>query len=280
MKRNTLKSKVVVITGSSQGIGITTARLMLQQGVKVVINGRDPYRLEAAYEKLSAYGQLHAVVGDMSRWEDVERLIQETLDVFGQIDAIVSNAGLKFEDSLWRTSYETLSKIINVNFLGKVYPVKAGLDALRQSGGSVIFISSLAGIYGLPGAAIYSSAKMALTAMQQGLDLELKNAGIHIGVIHVGFTENDPESGILDGSGVKQDFPDRKLRRQSQETVARAIIDMIIYRKRKRVMSGLGILMDVLAHLAPWTLRLILRKQADKLPQPPEKVLYPLPSYS
>ncbi|MEM7369503.1 MAG: SDR family NAD(P)-dependent oxidoreductase [Bacteroidota bacterium] len=257
-----LTNKVVIITGSSQGIGKTTARLMLEQGASVVLNGRNVQRLEASAMELSALGPVLAIPGDMSHWPDVQAMIQSTLDRFGRIDAIVCNAGIKFEDSFWRTSPETLQKIMDVNLLGQVFPIKAGLKALQKSRGSVILISSLAGLYGLAGASIYSASKMGLTAIQQGLSQELAHDGIHTGVMYVGFTENDPSSGILNGEGQLEAFPDRKLKRQAQAVVGQAIIHMILHRKKRKVMTGMGIAMDVMGRVAPGLLRMILAKQS------------------
>lgn len=265
MNSTKLNNKVIIITGSSQGIGRTTARLMLEQGATVVLNGRNPERLAATALELSAYGPVMHVACDISRWPDAQGLIEATLTRFGRIDAIVCNAGIKFEDSFWRTSPETLQTIIDVNLMGQVFPVKAGLKALQKSKGSVIFISSLAGLYGLAGASIYSASKMGLTAMQQGLSQELSHDGIHIGVMYVGFTENDPTSGILNGQGQLEEFPDRNLKRQPKAIVGQAIIDMILRRRRRKVMTGMGIAMDLMARIAPGLLRMILAKQSREV---------------
>ncbi|MDX2247428.1 MAG: SDR family NAD(P)-dependent oxidoreductase [Bacteroidia bacterium] len=257
--------KVVLITGSSQGIGKTTAALMLKAGAKVVINGRDENRLHATYEELSKEGEVIAVSGDMSRWEEVQNLIAQTINRFGRIDVLICNAGIKFEDSFRRTTPETLQKIWQVNFLGKILPVKAAFESLIQTQGSIILIGSLAGLYGLPGAGIYSAAKMALAAICQSLEAELTPHNVHIGLIYVGLTENEKSSSILNGAGEKQDFPDRNLPRQSREVVAKAIIRMIQKRLRRKVMTPIGIALDILTRISPGLLRLVLRKRVRQI---------------
>ncbi|MEZ4777260.1 MAG: SDR family NAD(P)-dependent oxidoreductase [Bacteroidia bacterium] len=265
MTNASFNKKVVLITGSTQGIGKTTAFHMLKAGACVVINGRDKQRLQEAYEELSPYGELLAVSGDMSQWQDVQALVSKTLSRFGQIDALICNAGIKFEDSFRRTSPETLQKILNVNFLGKILPIKAALESLIQTSGSVILIGSLAGLYGLPGAGIYSASKMALTAISQTLGAELAQHHVHVGLIYVGLTDNDSSSSIMNGAGEKLDFPDRNLPRQSQAVVANAIMRMIQKRIRRKVMTRLGIALDILTHISPRLLRWVFTKRAREM---------------
>jgi NAD(P)-dependent dehydrogenase (short-subunit alcohol dehydrogenase family) len=265
MKNTHFKNKVVLITGSSQGIGRTTAKLMLKAGAKVVINARSENRLREAYDDLRQYGDLLPIQGDMGKWSDVQNLINQTLAHFGKLDILICNAGIKFEDTFRRTTPETLQQIIQVNFLGKVFPIKAALEALIESKGSVILIGSLAGLYGLPGASIYSSSKMALAAMQQSLAQELAPHGIHVGLMYVGFTENDIHSGIVNGEGVKQDFPDRKMNRQPREVVGKAIMRMIVKRIPRKVMTPIGIIFDKLKTIAPGLLRFILKRRVKEL---------------
>ncbi|MEO1451545.1 MAG: SDR family oxidoreductase, partial [Bacteroidota bacterium] len=231
MKTPHKPSPVIVITGSSQGIGKTTAASFLRQGARVVINGRNPAKLQAARQALQELGEVIAVPGDVSNWEEMAALVKAVLQQYGRIDVLICNAGIKFEDRFDQTRIEVMDKIMQVNTLGVVYPIKAALDALVESGGSIVMISSLAGLYGLPGGAIYSASKMALTALQQGLSLELAPRGVHVGILYVGFTENDQDSGIINGAGELNAFPDRGLKRQPQARVA-AAIQQIAARKR------------------------------------------------
>ncbi|MCB0844582.1 MAG: SDR family oxidoreductase, partial [Bacteroidetes bacterium] len=99
MKNTQFKNKVVLITGSSQGIGKTTAELMLKAGAKVVINARNEKLLWETYDELSQWGDVLPVPGDMGKWADVQNLVNQTLAHFGRLDILISNAGLKFEDS-------------------------------------------------------------------------------------------------------------------------------------------------------------------------------------
>lgn len=246
------------------GIGKTTAASFLKRGDKVVITGRNQARLEAARKSLAPLGEVIAVPGDVSRREDMEQLVASSLAAFGRIDVLVCNAGIKFEDRLTQTTAETLEKIISVNTLGVLYLIKAAIPALASSSGSVVLISSLAGLYGLPGSVVYSASKMALTAIQQSLALELGPQGIHVGILYVGFTENDALSGLMNGAGEKVPFPDRGIGRQPQTAVAAAIIRMASQKRSRLVLTFLGKVMYLIHRIWPGALYILLRQREKK----------------
>ena len=224
-----LQDKVAIITGSSLGIGKAIAFEMAKRGVKIVLNARNLQRLEKTQVAMQEAGyESIAVVGDVSNMEDCQKLVDQTIEAFGKIDILVNNAGISMEGTVEELDAEVFKKVMNVNYLGCVYPTKAALPHLRKAKGSIMFAGSLAGMRGLPKYSVYSSSKMALTALAESLKIELDGSGVHVGIAYIGFTQNDPDKTIFDKDGKiiaqpKRDF----IKTEPPENVALRIIKMI-----------------------------------------------------
>ncbi len=236
------KGKVVIITGSSMGIGKTVARQLLEAGASVVINGRNQERLDATALQFRSQGfDPLPIAADVSNVDDARLLAQRTLDHFGRIDILINNAGVSMEGELDDLNPDVFRKVIDVNLLGSVNATQGVLPAIRKSGGSVLFISSVAGLSGLPGFSAYSCSKMALTALAQSLRTELHGEGVHVGIAYVGFTQNDPDKQIHNAQGELIPQPARDFASaQPVDVVAQRIIQMVERRQFKRVFSPLG----------------------------------------
>ena len=131
---------------------------------------------------------------------------------------------------------EMCASVLSSSLLGSIYVTRAAITHVRAVGGSIVLVSSIAGIFGLPGASIYCAAKGGLNGFAESLRLELD--GVHVGVAHLGFTEHDPEKRILaaDGSGV---LPDRPAH-HTQARAAELILEMIAKRKNRVVLTPVG----------------------------------------
>ena len=127
---------------------------------------------------------------------------------------------------------------MGTNLTGSVLVTRAAIDWIVRARGHVVFISSIAGMHGLPGAAPYSASKMALTALAESLRLELTADGVHVGLVYLGFTEHDPEKRILGADGSRV-LPDRPAH-HTQAEAADMILDMVRRRRRQLVMTPLG----------------------------------------
>lgn len=262
-----MKDKVVIITGSSIGIGRVMAREMLKQGAKVVLNARNAERLERTYQQLSAEGfeQLFAVAGDVSKVEDCQHMVQQTIDHFGRLDVLVNNAGISMEGKVADLQPEVFRKVMEVNYLGSVYPTQAALPQLKANKGSVIFIGSVAGFYGLPKFSVYSSSKNALTSLAESLRIELVDTGVHVGICYVGFTENDPEKTIYDAQGNIIAQPKRGfIKAEPPENVAHRVIKMIKTRRFKHVFTLLGKLNNFNSRFFPALVNFVLTRNFKK----------------
>jgi NAD(P)-dependent dehydrogenase (short-subunit alcohol dehydrogenase family) len=153
-----------------------------------------------------------------------------------------------------------VDSIIDTNVKGSIFLSRAAIPYL-EPGGSILFVSSLAALYGLPGFSLYSLSKMALTALAQGMAIELKDRPIHICVAYVGFTANIKEKEWLAASGEREYLParDPKLL-TSREDTAKLILNQIANQKPVVVHSSLGKLTFILSRLAPRLVRFVLER--------------------
>ena len=236
-RKKYFQDKIVVITGSSRGIGRATAYVFAEEGALVVLNGRNIERLEQTRKEMENKGhKVLSIRGDVTSPGESRTLIEETIAGTGRIDVLINNAGTIMRAAFEEIKPEVFRKVIDGNILGSAYPSMFALPYLKQSGGSVFFISSLAGLHGLPSASAYSAAKMALTGLVESIRTELAGTGVHAGIIYVGFTENDPDKRVLsaDGSLIRINPP----RQSPQKKVARSIMKCV---KKKKYKSALSI---------------------------------------
>ena len=255
-----MKGKVAIITGSSQGIGKTLAVELAKKGAKVVLNGRNGDRLNVTHQSLLAQGfDMVAVQGDISNHADCQKLINSTIEHYGKIDILVNNAGLSMEGEIETLAPDTLKKIMEVNVLGSVYPTQLALPQIKATKGNILFISSLAGIHGLPNFSAYSASKMALSALAESLKIELSGTGVHVGIAYVGFTENDPQKTFYNANGELEVLPKRQnVKVEAVEKVAQRLIRKIEKRKFKTTFSTLGKLLSVINRISPSLVERIL----------------------
>ena len=174
MARN-LKGKVVIVTGASSGIGLETVKELSRQGARVVLAARNKEKLvSVASELISAGHDVTPVQTDVSKEEDCRNLITRTLEVYGQIDVLINNAGISMRVLFGDIELQVFRKIMDTNFMGTVYCTKFALPHLLETRGSVVGISSIAGIQGLPGRTAYSASKFAMHGFLETLRLEYK----------------------------------------------------------------------------------------------------------
>lgn len=253
MSRQYFERKVAIVTGSSMGIGKAIASSLGASGAKVVINARNQERLLRAEQELAAAGvDVLAVAGDVTDIGFCQSLIKETMAVFGRIDILVNNVGVSSRGDFQELAPEVFRKVMEVNYLGAVYPTKAALPAIVDSQGSVMFISSQAGIRGIQGISAYCAAKMPLTAIADALRVELADTGVHVGITHVGYTRNNPEKKIYGASGELIPLSDRDSQKaQSPEMVARTVLRNLKKRKQISIPGFLGKVNRLLNVLTP-----------------------------
>jgi short-subunit dehydrogenase len=248
------KSKVVIITGASSGIGKACAEVFAKRGANLVLAARQYVTLceiTASLEKQYGIKAL-AVQSDVSKEEDCEQIIKQAVATFGKIDILVNNAGLSMRALFQDVDLSVLKNLMDVNFWGTVYCSKNALSEILKTKGSIIGVSSIAGYRGLPGRTGYSASKFAMNGFMESLRTELLKTGVHVMVACPGFTTSNIRVAALSENGSSHgetSMDEGKM--MSSEEVAVIIADGIADRKRTLVIGGQGKLTVWLNKLLP-----------------------------
>jgi len=261
---SSFRGKVALVSGASRGVGFATAKALAEGGAKVVITARGAERLAKSEALLREAGaDVVAVTGDVGHREDAQAMVDAALASFGRLDIVVSNAGVSMRGRFEDLSPEVCEQVIQTNLTGSVHLARAAVGPVIESRGNIVFVSSIAGIFGLPGASAYCASKGALTGLSESLRLELIPKGVHIGVVYLGFTEHDPEKRILAADG-KPVPPDRPAH-HTQAYAAGLVVRMIRRRKRRLIMTPAGNLGWLIYRISPGLVeRVILWAQSSQ----------------
>ena len=245
--------QVAIVTGSESGIGRETARALCAAGAAVVLNGRNAERLEHTRQGFVQAGfAVVSCVADVTDYASCERLVAAAIQAFGRLDVLITNASISQRAYFADMQPEVFQRVFDSNVYGSVYPLKAALPHLTRTRGSVTFISSISALNGMPSGSAYCAGKAALANLAHTLRLELDHTGVHFGIVHVGFTQNDPEKRVLDAAGQPVLIAHRPPRWQkTQAEVAAIILRHIRRRRRRTVISALGRLIVVMHTFFP-----------------------------
>jgi len=185
---NNIQGKVVVITGASSGLGEAAARLLSAQGATVVLGARRVDRLRSLADELTGSGgKAIAIATDVTRYDQVKRLVDAAVHTYGRIDVMINNAGLMPQSPLERLKIDDWNRMIDVNIKGVLYGIAAALPYMKQQkAGHIINVSSVAGHKVRPGGAVYAATKHAVLALSDGLRQEVKSYNIRTTVISPG----------------------------------------------------------------------------------------------
>jgi NAD(P)-dependent dehydrogenase (short-subunit alcohol dehydrogenase family) len=170
-----LEDQVLVITGATSGIGLATARRAAERGARVVLCSRNESQLsETAAGIEERGGRIHAVVADVSRADDMERLAGAAIEKFGALDTWVNNAGVSFYGRWAEVALEDMRQVFEVNFWGTVHGSRAALPHLRSTGGALINVGSVVSDGAMPLQGAYSASKHAIKGFTDSLRMELE----------------------------------------------------------------------------------------------------------
>lgn len=177
-----LTDTVVVISGATAGIGAATARLLVETGANVAIGGRRAERLDALVAELGA-DRVVAVPSDVRKPEDMRALVAAAVERWGRVDSVVPNAGIGLYGGILDHPDDAVAEMMDANFAGTVWLVRAAVPAMPESGGDIVIVSSVAGLRGGADEAVYAGTKFAQVGLAGALDRELRERGVRVTAI-------------------------------------------------------------------------------------------------
>src|SRR4028119_1311636 len=189
-----LQNQVAIVTGASRGIGRAIALALAAEGAKVVVNYASSSAAadEVVKAITDAGGSAIALQADVSKLEQIDALVKDTLEKFGRIDILVNNAGITRDTLLLRMKPEDWQAVIDLNLTGVFLCTKAVSKVmLKQRSGRIINIASVAGQMGNPGQANYSAAKAGVIGFTKTVAKELASRGITVNAVAPGFITTD-----------------------------------------------------------------------------------------
>jgi len=228
-----LKGKIAVVTGASSGIGRAIAIELAQCGAKVVLASRDEQRLNHVHSIIKVNGGESAVLKtDVADEVQCKELIRQTISLFGGLDILINNAGISMRANFLEVDLKVLKRLVDTNFWGSVYCTKYALPHIIESKGSVVAISSVTGVTPLPGRTGYVASKHALDGFMETIRVENLHTGIHVMVVHPGFTTSNIRNVALNKLGLPQaETPLDESKLMPAEEVARKVVYGIAKRK-------------------------------------------------
>ena len=183
-----IRNKVALITGGSKGIGYGIAEAMVKSGIHVAITSRRKENAEKAalsLQKLAAVEVL-PIEADVKSWEDQQKMAETVVSKLGSLDIVVANAGVGHFAPIEDLSVEDWNDVIDTNLTGVFYTIKSTLEALSQSRGYFITISSLAGTNFFQMGSAYNASKFGLVGFTQAVMLDVRKRGIKVSTIMPG----------------------------------------------------------------------------------------------
>lgn len=247
-------SKIVVITGASEGVGRALALELAADRPRLVLAARSADRLAATAVECRARGaEVLEVPTDVSERAQCERLIEHAAAAFGGIDALVNNAGI----TMWSrfdaiTDPAVFERLIAVNYLGSVYLTAAALPHLKRSRGLIVAIASVAGLTGVPERTGYAASKHAMVGFFDSLRIELAGSGVDVTVVAPDFVVSEIHKRAVGADGRPLGrSPMQESRIMTSEQCARLIRRAMEKRQRLLITSARGKFGRVLKLFAP-----------------------------
>lgn len=203
-----LQDQIILITGSTTGIGEHMARRFVAEGAKVILHGRDAARGQALREELGE-NRTAFCQGDLADAAYPEKLAAEALAAFGRVDALVNNAALTNRAKIEATDAAFFDRILAVNARAPMLLTRALLPTLEASKGAVLNIGSVLAYCGQANLLAYSMSKGALMTMTRNLADSLGTRGVRVNQLNVGWTLTENEYQVKLGDGLGEGWPER-----------------------------------------------------------------------
>lgn len=177
-----IENKVVVITGASSGIGAATAKLLSENGAKVVLGARRAEKLQSIVDEIKEKGGFaEYLVTDVTDAKQVQALVDQAMNVFGKVDVIFNNAGIMPSSPVSALHVDEWNDMIDINIKGVLNGVAAVMPIFtKQKSGQIITTSSVAGIKSFEGAGVYGATKFAVRNLMEVIRMESASEGTNI----------------------------------------------------------------------------------------------------
>jgi len=223
---DTLRNKVIIVTGATSGIGLATARLLSRQAARVVVVGHNQAALDAVATGLP--GAL-AICADMTQPDDVRAMIQTAQVELGRIDVLINNAGKAYEGAVADVDIEWYAYLYRLNVLGPLTAMREVVPLMRQTGGGhIVNVCSPVAKLTLPGLGLYASTKASLRALTLTARSELARDGIRVSLFYPFITRTDfGQNAFHSGRTVIQPFGDNMPDPDAPEFTAGKLIEAI-----------------------------------------------------
>jgi 3-oxoacyl-[acyl-carrier protein] reductase len=188
---NSVKNKVALVTGAGRGIGKAIAVALAQAGCRIVLTARTSIELDAVQSEIHALGgQAVAVTADLSRDEEIDKLVGESRRAYEAVDILINNAGWGKKSTIVRARVEDWDQTLRVNLRAPMLLTRLVLaEMIEQNSGAIINISSVSGKSGEAGSSAYAASKFGLIGFTQSLYEEVREYGIKVSVILPGFVD-------------------------------------------------------------------------------------------
>ena len=242
MKRN-IHDKVTVITGASSGIGLACARVFYSEGARMVLAARSEKIVKELADEFNSNGEIRAIAvkTDVAVENDCKHLIEKSIEAFGRIDILINNAGVSMRANFSDVKLDVLRRLMDINFWGTVYCTKYAYPTIIANKGSIVGISSVAGIHGMPCRTGYSASKYAVQGFLEAIRIEMLKKGVHVMTVIPGFVSTNVRKVALVADGSTQgESPRDENKMMSPEELARRIVRGIKKNRRQLASSYEG----------------------------------------
>ncbi len=184
-RKDYFKNKICFVTGANSGIGFALSEELLKRGATVYLAGRDPKKVSDAAEQLSVFEErVHPVLVDVTRQEQVQKVIEQTAAEEGWLDLLFNNAGILLMALFETATFEEWKTIVDTNLWSVIYGTHAAVPImLRQGSGHIVNTSSVGGIIPYPMQALYNTTKFAVTGLTESLRFEYAEKGLHFSTV-------------------------------------------------------------------------------------------------
>ncbi|MBZ0167104.1 MAG: SDR family NAD(P)-dependent oxidoreductase [Candidatus Omnitrophica bacterium] len=254
--KNFWQDKVVIVTGASSGIGTSCVKEVAARGARVVMAARNEGRLRELSKDMPE-GSALVVRTDVSQRDQVDGMIAQTVERFGRVDVLINNAAVGMKGSIISSPLDKYEQMMQTNVYGALYCIRAVYPHMKsQGGGSIVNVSSIAGLKGFYTCGLYASTKFALNGMTESLAESALQDHIHVALICPGKVETAFDNNLLYFEGTRS----TEASGIEAVDVSRAILKAVEKKKRLVVIGKKCWPLYLLNRMSPALTNFLIRK--------------------